>query len=154
MLLKCPTKHWQEFLYAAIMLDVVEEGLAWNVRIEKTVPDNYNGYRDGILASRMEIMNVFDGNEKLFTRTQEDLKRPTGCPMEKVLLFNQGGFIYTYSIEGGTPQLNTGTAKRNNNDHVISFDGKMLAITSHRDGMPGGGSTVYYLPLTGGEPKW
>ena len=49
--------------------------------------------------------------------------------------------------------LNTGAAKRNNNDHVISFDGKWLAISSHRDGMPGGGSTIYYLPLTGGEPK-
>jgi TolB protein len=48
--------------------------------------------------------------------------------------------------------LNTGSAMRNNNDHVISFDGKMLGISSHRDGMPGGGSTVYYLPLTGGAP--
>ncbi len=28
----------------------------------------------------------------------------------------------------------------------------MLGISHHRDGMPGGGSTVYYLPLTGGEP--
>ena len=48
--------------------------------------------------------------------------------------------------------LNTGNAKRNNNDHVISFDGKWLAISSHRDGFPGGGSTIYYLPITGGEP--
>ena len=33
--------------------DVLEEGLAWNVRIEKTVPDTYNGYRDGILGSKI-----------------------------------------------------------------------------------------------------
>ena len=37
----------------------LEEGMAWNVRIEKTVPDNYNGYRDGVLSSRMEIIECF-----------------------------------------------------------------------------------------------
>ena len=41
--------------------DVLEEGQAWNVRIEQTVAETHNGYRDGILSSKMEIMNVFDG---------------------------------------------------------------------------------------------
>ncbi|MFM8348451.1 MAG: TolB family protein, partial [Bacteroidota bacterium] len=36
--------------------------------------------------------------------------------------------------------------------HVISFDGKLLGISHHREGMPGFGSTVYYLPIAGGEP--
>ena len=134
--------------------DVVEEGLAWNVRIEKTVPDNYNGYRDGILASRLEIMNVFDGKRKVVHEDTARFEAPNWMPDGKSLLFNQGGSIYTIPLTGGTPtMLNTGAAKRNNNDHVISFDGKWLAISSHRDGMPGGGSTIYYLPLTGGEPK-
>ena len=39
--------------------DATEEGEAWNVRIENTVPETHNGYRDGILSSRMEILNVF-----------------------------------------------------------------------------------------------
>lgn len=134
--------------------DVMEEGLAWNVRMEKTVPDNYNGYRDGILASRLEIMNVFDGKRKIVHEDTARFEAPNWMPDGKSLLFNQGGSIYTLPLTGGTPtMLNTGAAKRNNNDHVISFDGKWLAISSHRDGMPGGGSTVYYLPLTGGEPK-
>jgi len=51
-------------------------------------------------------------------------------PDGKRLLFNQGGNIYTIPVEGGTvEQLNTGDAKRNNNDHVISFDGKVLGIS-------------------------
>jgi Tol biopolymer transport system component len=29
----------------------------------------------------------------------------------------------------------------------------MLAISHHRDGLPGGGSTVYVLPIGGGTPK-
>ena len=75
-------------------------------------------------------------------------------PDGKSLLFNQGGSIYTTPLTGGTPtMINTGAVNRNNSDHVISFDGKLLGISSHRDGMAGGGSTVYYLPLTGGEPK-
>jgi Tol biopolymer transport system component len=134
--------------------DVLEEGMAWNVRIEKTVPDTHNGYRDGILSSRMELMNVFDGKRIIIHQDSGRFEAPNWMPDGKRLLFNQGGSIYTIPIEGGTPEkLNTGIANRNNNDHVISFDGKMLGISHQRSGLPGGGSTVYYLPLTGGEPK-
>jgi TolB protein len=134
--------------------DVTEEGIAWNVRIERPVPDTHNGYRDGILSSRMELMNVFDGKRIIVHQDSGRFEAPNWMPDGKKLLFNQGGSIYTIPIEGGVPQkLNTGIADRNNNDHVISFDGKMLAISHQRTGMPGGGSTIYYLPLTGGEPK-
>ncbi len=133
--------------------EVQEEGMAWNVRIEKTVADTHNGYRDGVLGSRLEVMNVLDGKRKIIYEDSGRFEAPNWMPDGKKLLFNQGGSIYTIPIEGGTPEmLNTGNAKRNNNDHVISFDGKMLGISSHRDGLPGGGSTVYTLPLTGGEP--
>jgi len=141
--------------------EVLEEGIAWNVRIEKTVPDNYNGYRDGILGSRLELINVFDGKRNIIHTDSGRIEAPNWMPDGKRILFNQGGLIYTIPVEGGPdgllrskPEpLNTGNAKRNNNDHVISFDAKMLGISSHRDGMPGGGSTVYYLPITGGGPN-
>lgn len=133
--------------------DVLEEGLAWNVRIEKTVPESHNGYRDGILASRLELLNVFDGKRTVIHEDAGRLEAPNWMPDGKRLLFNKGGSLYTIPIEGGVPEkLNTGFANRNNNDHVISFDGKKLGISHHRDGMPGGGSTVYYLPLSGGDP--
>jgi TolB protein len=134
--------------------DVVEEGMAWNVRVEQTVPDTHNGYRDGILGSKMEVMNVFDGKRRIIYEDKGRFEAPNWMKDGKRLLFNQGGSIYTIPVEGGTPEmLNTGNVKRNNNDHVISFDGKWLAISSHRDGMPGGGSTIYYLPISGGDPK-
>ena len=132
---------------------VQEAGMAWNVRIEKTVQDNYNGYKDGILGSRLEIINVFDGKRTIIHQDSGRFEAPNWMADGKKLLFNQGGSIYTISIEGGKPEkLNTGAANSNNNDHVISFDGKWLAISSHRQGLPGGGSTIYYLPITGGEP--
>ena len=133
--------------------DVKEEGLAWNVRIEKTVTDTYNGYQDGVLSSRMEIMNVFDGKRKIIYQDTGRFEAPNWTPDGKKLLFNQEGSIYSIPVEGGTREkLNTGFADRNNNDHLISFDGKMLGISHQRSGLPGGGSTVYYLPLTGGTP--
>ena len=134
--------------------DVIEEGRAWNVRIEKTVPDTHNGYRDGILGSRLEVLDVFDGSRKIIYRDSGRIEAPNWLPDGKGILFNKGGSIYTLPFSGGEPaKLNTGTATRNNNDHVISFDGKMLGISSHRAGMPGNGSSVYVLPLSGGEPK-
>ena len=131
-----------------------ETGIAWNVRIEKTVPDTHNGYKDGILGSMLETMNVFDGKRTIIHRDSGRFEAPNWMADGKKILFNQGGSIFTIPIEGGLPEkLNTGVANKNNNDHVISFDGKWLAISSHREGLPGGGSTIYYLPITGGEPK-
>ncbi len=131
---------------------VQEEATAWNVRIDKPASDKYDGYKDGVLFNRLETVNVFDGKRKIIYENATRFEAPNWMPDGKKLLFNQGGSIYTIPVEGGTPEmLNTGNAKRNNNDHVISFNGKMLGISSHRDGMTEGGSTVYYLPLTGGE---
>ena len=134
--------------------DVEESGSAWNVRIEKTVPDSHDGYHDGVLGSRLEIMNVVDGRRKIIYTDPGRIEAPNWMPDNTHILFNQGGSIFTVTTEGGKPEkLNTGSVNRNNNDHVISFDGKMLGISSHRDGLPGGGSAIYVLPLAGGEPK-
>ena len=47
--------------------------------------------------------------------------------------------------------INTGFATRNNNDHVLSFDGRMLGI-SHHTAEDSGASIVYTVPVTGGTP--
>ena len=134
--------------------DVAEEARIWNVRIDRPVPANYNASKDGPVGCRLETMNVFDGSRKVIYELPETFEAPNWMPDGKKLLFNMGGSIWLLPVEGGKPEkLITGSATRNNNDHGISFDGKMLAISSHRENMPGWGSTVYVLPLTGGEPK-
>jgi len=134
--------------------DVLEKGIAWNVRIEKTVSDHYDGYSEKALESRLELLDVFTGYRNIIHTDSVRFEAPNWMPDGKKILFNQQGSIYTIPLEGGFPEkLNTGFANRNNNDHVISFDGKKLAISHHRERMPGGGSTIYYLPLTGGEPQ-
>ena len=43
-------------------------------------------------------------------------------------------------------------ANRNNNDHVLSFDGSMIGL-SDQGQASGGRSTVYTVPIGGGTPK-
>jgi Tol biopolymer transport system component len=133
---------------------VTEEVRVRNVRIDSPVPVNYNPDREGYPGSRLETVNVFNLNRRVIFEKPGRFEAPNWMPDGKRLLFNMDGLIYTIPLEGGEPvKLNTGSATRNNNDHGISFNGKLLAISSHRQGMPGGGSTVYVLPLEGGEPK-
>ena len=139
----------------------IAEAKVWNVRIDKPVDHPYTSNPHAVIppltevrGSRMEIMNVFDGKRKVIYEAKGRFEAPNWMPDGKQLLFNEGGSLYTLPINGGTPQkLNTGEASKINNDHGISFDGKLLAISNSRPGMYNGGSTVYILPLTGGTPK-
>ncbi len=127
--------------------DVTEEAKIWNVRIDKPVSDDYNPGKEGYLGCRLETMNVFDGMRKVIYEKSDRFEAPNWMPDGKQLLFNMDGLLYKIPVEGGPlVQLNTGFANRNNNDHGISFNGKLLAISHHREGLPGGGSTVYVLP--------
>ena len=124
--------------------DVIEQATIWNIRIDKP----------GFIASRLETMNVFDGIRLVIHEKQGTFEAPNWMPDGKKLLFNMDGSIYTIPASGGEiVKLNTGFANRNNNDHGISFNGKLLAISHQREGLPGGGSTVYVLPLKGGNPE-
>ena len=133
----------------------------WNVRIDKPVMHPYtsnphvvSSESDDVLGSRLEIISIADGSRKVIHESPGRFEAPNWMPDGKKLLFNEGGSLYTIPVSGGTPEkLNTGEVANNNNDHVISFNGKMLAISSHRDSLNGGGSTVYTLPLTGGTPR-
>jgi TolB protein len=133
--------------------DFIEEARIWNVRVDKVMPANYS-FNDTI-GSRLETIDVFTGLRKVVYESPVRFEAPNWMPDGKRLLFNSLGSIWTIPVDGSEKptQLNTGTANRNNNDHVISFNGKMLGISSHRTGLFGGGSTIYVLPLTGGEPK-
>ena len=132
---------------------VIEEATIWNIRIDKPVPDNYDPGKQGYLGSRLETMDVFTGKRLVIFEKEGRFEAPNWMPDGKKLLFNMDGSLYTIPVKGGEIiKLNTGFADRNNNDHGISFNGKLLAISHQREEMPGGGSTVYVLPLKGGKP--
>jgi Tol biopolymer transport system component len=134
--------------------NVVEKAKVWNVRIDRPVNNTYNPGKEGWLGCRLETMNVFNGYRKVIYKNRSRFEAPNWMPNGDSLLFNMDGGLYKIPVEGGDlKKLNTGFANRNNNDHGISFNGKLLAISHHRKDFQGGGSTVYVLPLEGGEPK-
>jgi len=99
-------------------------------------------------------MNVFDGKRRVIHEEPGRFEAPNWMPDGKTLLINKDGSLYKIPTTGGAlEKLNTGELNRNNNDHGISFDGKWIAMSHHRDGLPGGGSTVYVVPIAGGTPK-
>jgi TolB protein len=121
---------------------------AWNVRVAR---EGSGGER---VTSRLEYVDITDGRRQLVYQASERFEAPNYMPDGKQLLFNQGGYLYTLPEAGGVPgRFNTGSATKNNNDHGISFDGRQVALSSHRDGLPGYGSTIYTVPITGGEPR-
>jgi TolB protein len=121
---------------------------AWNLRLDRAQEKGLT------VLSRLEYLDIESGIRKMVHQSRSRFEAPNYMPDGETLLFNAGGFLYTIPESGGTPvKFNTGSADRNNNDHGISFDGKQIAISSHRTGKPGGGSTLYTVPITGGEPK-
>ncbi len=131
-----------------------EEVLVWNVRIDRPVSDNYDPGKDGYLGCRLETMNISDGKRMVIFEKPSRFEAPNWMPDGNRLLFNMDGSLYTIPAIGGEiTKINTGSADRINNDHGISFNGKWLAISNSREGMPGGGSTVYMLPVNGGTPR-
>lgn len=134
--------------------DVLEKAKIWNVRIDQPVANDYNPGQAGWLGCRLETLNVFDGKRKVIYEKDGRFEAPNWMPAGDKLLFNMDGSLYKIPVDGGElEKLNTGFANNNNNDHGISFDGKKLAISHHRAGLNGGGSTVYVLPLEGGTPQ-
>lgn len=130
--------------------DFTEAVKLWNVRIDKPVADDYRG---PALGCRMEILNVADGKRNVIWEKEGRFEAPNWMPDGKHLLFNMDGLIYTIPVTGGPiTKINTGAVKNCNNDHGISFNGKLLAISASKPGQQGG-SAVWVLPLTGGEPK-
>jgi TolB protein len=133
---------------------VAEEAKVWNVRIDKPIPPGYDPDKQGWVGCRLETMNVIDGIRRVIHESDGRFEAPNWMPDGRKLLFNEGGSLYTIPVDGGAPEkLNTGFANQLNNDHGISFDGKKLAISHHRVGIPGDGSAIYVLPISGGTPR-
>lgn len=126
------------------------EAKIWNVRIDKLVPTNLGANRAWRIGSRLEIMDVFNGNRRIIYQTSGRIESPNWMPDDKKILFNTDDLLYTVPIAGGrTEVLNTGSVKNINGAHCISFDGKMLGIGSAEGRWP----NILVLPITGGQPK-
>ena len=132
---------------------VVERGVFSNVRITKPAPATLVPYRD-YLGSNLEILDVASGNATIVHQYRGSFQAPNWTLDGKALIYAQEGRLYRFDLATRSPAaINTGFATRNNNDHVLSFDGRMLAISNHLPEDSGAASIVYTVPATGGTPK-
>ncbi|WP_057940555.1 TolB family protein [Algoriphagus resistens] len=131
--------------------DVVEKGVYSDVRILAPAPDDLIPYRQ-YLGSDLEILDVQTGDRKIVYSSAKSLQAPNWTPDGNTLIYNSEGSMHTFDLSTRKPKvLNTGEVKNNNNDHVLSFDGKMLGLSSGVSDL--GGSIIYTVPVTGGNPK-
>ncbi len=130
--------------------DVIEAARFDNVRIIVPAKNGFVPYRDYI-GSHIETMDVSTCHREIIYTSPLSLQAPNWMPDNKSLIYNSNGLIYKFDLQKRTPELlNTDTIKRNNNDHVLSFDGKMLGLSSS-DGKYN--SIVYTVPAMGGIPR-
>ena len=133
--------------------DIVETGVFSNVRL--TVP--FKGVADQntqmTLGSNLELLEVASGKRDIIYTVPYSIQAPNATPDGKSLVFNDyKGLIYRMDLASKTiSPINTGSVTNNNNDHVISFNGNMLGLSSTVRSL--GGSVIYTVPISGGIPK-
>ena len=106
------------------------------------------------ITSRLEIYNVETGSRTVLKEYPHSIEAPNWSMDGKYLVYNSAGKIYR--IEVAAPQndvqIPTGPETiRSNNDHMLSMDGKGLAISASSAEFQG--SHIYVLPIEGGEPR-
>jgi len=132
--------------------DVVEKAVFSAVKLTALRLASATAEKTSVLYSFLESMPVESTDRTAIYVSQGRFEAPNWTRDGKEFLFNREGKILRLPVTGGQPQtLNTGFAVRCNNDHGISPDSSLLAISDqsqddHR-------SLVYVLPLLGGTPK-
>ncbi len=141
-----------EEVYAGLFIcshneNVTEEAVFSNVRIIIPAEKDFRPYQDYI-GSHIEVMDVFSGQRKILYSAPNSLQAPNWTKDGKYLIYNAEGLLYTFDLSNNNiNRLNTGFADQNNNDHVLSFDGKNIAISNHVGEKRI--STLFILPVTG-----
>ena len=126
--------------------DAIESAIFSNVQVTlvpaATAPDLY---------STLETITVASTDARVVYTAQGRFEAPNWT-RDNMLVFNGGGHLYRVPADGGTPvAIDTGFATRVNNDHGISPDGTMLAISDgSQDDRK---SRIYVLPIGGGTPR-
>lgn len=131
---------------------VTETALFRNVRLD--VPATVKGGNQAPPSpSRLETLDIVTGARSIVHTSTSHFEAPNWSRNGKFLIYNQEGLLYRFDLKPGKiRQINTGFANANNNDHGISFDGKMLAISHHTIVNEKRQSIIYTVPVKGGTP--
>ena len=107
------------------------------------------------VRSYLEIYNFDTKTHQVIKELPYLIEAPNWTPDGKWLVVNKEGKLYKTAPDGSTDLILIDTKDINqcNNDHVISADGKWIALSSNDPANRGWNSYVYTVPFEGGEPK-
>lgn len=101
--------------------------------------------------SVLETVDVATGERTVRKRFDSLIEAPNWLPDGNTLLYNAGGSLWLFDLTTKeSRKVDTGSAARCNNDHVLSPDGGQVGLSSAG---PEGRSLVYVAPLSDGEPR-
>ena len=129
--------------------DVTEKAVFSNVALTSPLPASSGR---PVLYSTLETQTIASTDRRVVHVTPTRIEAPNWLHDGTNLIFNSSGRIFRVPATGGKPEMiDTGFAVRCNNDHGVSPDGTVLAISDNSQGERK--SLIYTLPITGGTPK-
>jgi len=107
------------------------------------------------ICSNLILLNLKNNKEKIILREKRHFEAPNWSRDNDYLIINSNGLLEKISLNGNFLEtIDTHFAINCNNDHLLSFDGKTLAI-SHNDTSVAekDNSRIFILPAEGGIPQ-
>jgi TolB protein len=103
------------------------------------------------LYSTLETITVSSTDRRVVYTAPGKFEAPNWT-RDDMLVFNGDGRLYRIPASGGKPEvIDTGIAMRLNNDHAISADGTMIAISDQSQEQHK--SLIYVVPIGGGAAR-
>jgi hypothetical protein len=127
---------------------VTETAVFSNVQLDAPLPAPA---RRPVLYSTLETQSMASTDRRVVYVTPARIEAPNWLRDGRTLVYNGGGRLYRIPAAGGKPEvIDTGFATRCNNDHGLSPDGTLLAISDQSQGDRK--SRIYTVPVAGGTP--
>lgn len=102
--------------------------------------------------SILQVYHVDTGEIETLAAFDYLIEAPNWSKDGKYLVYNSEGKIFRFDLKTEeSAEIPTGFADNCNNDHVLSPDGALIAVSHHTK--EDGQSRVYTLPLAGGLPR-
>lgn len=102
------------------------------------------------MISSLEVWTVATGSSRVVLRSEAHIEAPNWDPSGDSLLVNSEGRLFRVPLaRPGLEPVDTGFADRCNNDHGISPDGRLIALSHHIEGR----SAIFVMEAAGGLPR-
>jgi dipeptidyl aminopeptidase/acylaminoacyl peptidase len=136
--------------------NAIEQARFTNVELKPLAPAS----GQPVLYSTLETISASSTDRQVVYVAPGRFEAPNWSRDGLYFLFNRNGHLEKLPIAGGTPEvIDTGSASRLNNDHGISPDGTLFAVSDNSQetksptGAPAHDSLVYTVPIAGGAAR-